>query len=77
MVILPATATCDNHYVFALATLGKVTEIEMILIANVSNEGNIASQILQAFSHTNLTNVNDPLKTSPMHTRLSYNDWRL
>jgi hypothetical protein len=42
MAISPATATRDNHYLLALATLGKVTEIEMILIAKKSNEGNIA-----------------------------------
>jgi hypothetical protein len=34
----------DTHYLLALATLGGMTEIEMILIAKVSNEGNIAMQ---------------------------------
>ncbi len=37
--ILLATETRDSHYLLPLATLGKVTEIEMILIAKVSNEG--------------------------------------
>ncbi len=39
--ISPATATCDSHYLVALATLGEVTVIEMILIAKISNEGDI------------------------------------
>jgi hypothetical protein len=43
MAILPLTATCDSHYLLALATLGKATEIELILKAKVSNEGDIAS----------------------------------
>jgi hypothetical protein len=43
MAILPATETRYNHYLLALETLGKATEIEMILIAKVSNEGYIAS----------------------------------
>ncbi len=44
IVISPATATRDSHYLLALATLGKATEIEMILIAKVSNVGDIASR---------------------------------
>jgi len=35
--------------VLALATLGSVTEIEMILIAKVSKEGDIAMQYLGHF----------------------------
>ena len=42
-VILPVTETHDSHYLLALATLGDATEIEIILIAKVSNEGNITS----------------------------------
>jgi hypothetical protein len=44
MVISLATATRDSHYLLALATLGDATEIEMILITKVSNEGDIASR---------------------------------
>jgi hypothetical protein len=42
MVISLATVTCDSHYLLALATLGEASEIEMILNAKVSNEGDIA-----------------------------------
>jgi hypothetical protein len=61
MAISPATVTRDSHYLLALATLGKVTEIEIILIAKVSNEGDIASQYRGSFFYTNLANVNKPL----------------
>ncbi len=41
--IMLATTTCDSGTLeLALATLGKATKIEMILIAKVSKEGNIA-----------------------------------
>ncbi len=40
--ISSATATRNSHYLLALATLGEATEIEMILMAKVSNEGDIA-----------------------------------
>jgi hypothetical protein len=56
MAISPATVTADSHYLLALATLGKATEIEMILIAKVSNEGDIATQYCGHFR----------LQTSPM-----------
>ena len=40
---MPATLTRDsNTLVLAFATLGKATEIEMILIAKVRKEGDIA-----------------------------------
>jgi hypothetical protein len=39
----------DSHYLLALATLGEATEIEMILIAKVSNEGNIALRYRRHF----------------------------
>ncbi len=42
--ILLTTVKRDSHYLLALATLGEATQIEMILIAKVSNEGNIALQ---------------------------------
>jgi hypothetical protein len=51
-----AAATCDSHYLLALATLGKATEVKMILIAKVSNEGDIATQYCGHFR----------LQTSPM-----------
>jgi len=39
---MPATMTGDsNTLVFALATLGKATEIEMIIMAKVSKKGDI------------------------------------
>ncbi len=42
---MPATMTCDTDTLeLALATLGEATEIEMILIAKLSKEGNITSQ---------------------------------
>ena len=42
---MPATMTHNSDtIVLALATLGKATEIEMILIAKVSKEGDITSQ---------------------------------
>jgi len=50
----------DTHYLLALATLGSVTDIEMILIAKVSKEGDI-DVISQVFSCTNLANVNESL----------------
>jgi hypothetical protein len=41
-VTMPATMTCDSDtLVLPLATLGKATHIEMILIAKASKEGNI------------------------------------
>ncbi len=41
--IMPVTMTHDSDsLVLALATLGEATEIEMILIAKVSKEGNFA-----------------------------------
>jgi hypothetical protein len=49
MAISPATATRDSHYLLALATLGEATDIEMILIDKVSNEGDIASQFCGHF----------------------------
>jgi hypothetical protein len=50
----------DTHYLLALATLGIVTEIEMILIAKVSEEGNIMTRYRRHFN-INLANVNEPL----------------
>jgi len=41
---MPATMTHNSDkLVLALATLGEVTEIEMILIAKVSKESNVTS----------------------------------
>jgi hypothetical protein len=42
-VILLVTATCDSSFFLALTTLDKATEIEMILIAKVHSEVDIAS----------------------------------
>jgi hypothetical protein len=43
--IMPATMTSNSDtLVLALAALGEATEIEMILIAKESKEGDIASQ---------------------------------
>jgi hypothetical protein len=56
MAILQATVTHDCHYLLALATLGKATEIEIILIAKVSNEGNITTRYCRQFH----------VQTSPM-----------
>ncbi len=42
-VISLVTATYDSSYLLALTTLHKATEIEMILIAKVHNEVDIAS----------------------------------
>jgi hypothetical protein len=47
--ISPVTATRDSHYLLAFATLGEVTEMEMILIAKVSNEGDIMSRYRRCF----------------------------
>jgi hypothetical protein len=56
MAILPGTVTRDNHYLLALATLGEATEIEIILIAKISNEGKIALHFCRHFH----------VQTSPM-----------
>jgi hypothetical protein len=48
--IMLATMTSNsNTLVLALATLGEATEIEMILIAKVSKEGDIASRYHRCF----------------------------
>jgi hypothetical protein len=42
---MPATTTGNSDTLaFALATLGKPTEIEMIIIAKVSKEGDVTLQ---------------------------------
>jgi hypothetical protein len=42
--------TCDSDtLVLALATLGGVTEIEIMLIAKANKEGNIASQYRRSY----------------------------
>jgi hypothetical protein len=41
--MLATTTYASDTLVLALATLGEATDIEMILIAKVSKEGNIAS----------------------------------
>jgi hypothetical protein len=70
--IMPATTTHDSDtLVLALATLGEVTEIKMILIAKVSKEYCIT--ILQAFSHANLTNVIEPLRVLKMFCSIPIN----
>ncbi len=56
-----ATMTRDsNTLVYALATLGGATEIEMILIAKASKVGDITSRYCRHFLHANLANVNEP-----------------
>jgi hypothetical protein len=65
---MPVTMTCDaDTLVLALATLGGATMIEMILIAKASKS------ISQAFSHTNLANVNEPLRAK---VDLQYGNYR-
>ncbi len=62
---MPAMKTRDSYtHVLALATLGGVTEIEMILITKESKECNAASQYCRHFSNTNLAHVNEPIWNS-------------